>query len=737
MSGNETNDLRDYQSPAGVMNLAQFIIQVEAMNANLNIPILRKAYEYSVWAHRGQKRRSGSPFVEHTLSVAFILAEQHLDSDTVAAGLLHDVVEDTEVTVEQLEKEFSKEIATLVDGVTKLSAYEFKSRKELQAEYFRKMLISMANDIRVILIKVADRLHNMRTLRYLNEEKRRQIATETREIYAPLAHRFGMARIKWELEDLALKHLQPEIYDDLVQRIDGSRVDREAYLNEVSSALHKMLREEKVNVEIRGRVKHFDSVYRKITQRKVPFDQIYDLIAVRVITDTVKDCYHILGVIHNHWTPVADRFHDYIAVPKHNMYQSLHTTVIGPRGRMVEIQIRTQAMHRVAEYGIAAHWLYKEGKQELDESDRQLAWLREIINWQQEASNPEEFLEYLKIDLFQDEVYVFTPDGEIKHLRRGATALDFAFAVHTDVGLHCVGTKVNGRLVPFDTELVSGDELEVLTSPHAEPSRDWLKVCQTTRARSKIRKHLRQKGFDEAMRLGRDMFERALKKKRIKQPEGDAVLDVAMGLNFSETDQMFAALGRGDIDIERIMTRLYPPGEAEPQRESIVKEFVHRARGGTDIRVQGLDNMMFRFAKCCQPVPGERIVGFITRGRGLTIHRADCPNAAQALNEPERRVEVSWDVAGDQGFLVKLQVVVEDRKRILLEINEAIASADADVRAAELRSGEATAVGSFVVQIKNINHLNRVIERIKKRVRGVIRIERAHGSESEPDEEGT
>ncbi len=735
MAGNDTDDLTSYRFPGGAMNVAQFIIQVEAMNANLNIPLLRKAYEYTDWAHRGQKRRSGNPFIEHSLNVAFILAQQHLDSDTVAAGLLHDVVEDTAVTIEEIERQFSAEIAALVDGVTKLSAYEYKSRKELQAEYFRKMLLSMANDIRVIIIKLADRLHNMRTLSYLEPEKRRQIATETKEIYGPLAHRFGMARIKWELEDLSLKTLQPQVYEDLVRRIDGSRVEREAYLNEVSSALQKMMREEKLEVEVSGRVKHFDSVYRKIAHRKVPFDQIYDLIAVRVLTETVNDCYHVLGVIHNHWTPVADRFNDYIAVPKHNMYQSLHTTVVGPRGRMVEIQIRTHAMHRVAEFGIAAHWLYKEGKQELEESDRQLAWLREIINWQQEASNPEEFLEYLKIDLFQDEVYVFTPDGEIKHLRRGATALDFAFAVHTDVGLHCTGTKVNGRLVPFDTELVSGDEAEVLTSPHAEPSRDWLRVCQTTRARTKIKKHLRQKGFDEAARLGKEMLDRTLRKKHIKAPETELLTDVALALSYLDLEQMYAAIGRGDLDVERVLNRLFPPGEEEPPRESIVKGFVDRARGGRDIRVQGMNNLMFRFAKCCQPVPGERIIGFITRGRGLTIHRADCVNAVQTLTEPERKVDVSWDVAADQGFLVKLLIVVEDRKRILLDINEAIAGADADVRAAELHADEATAVGSVVVQIKNINHLNRVIERIKKRVRGVIRIERAHGGDSEPDGE--
>jgi GTP pyrophosphokinase len=419
------------------------------------------------------------------------------------------------------------------------------------------------------------------------------------------------------------------------------------------------------------------------------------------------------------------------------MYQSLHTTVVGPRGRMIEIQIRTRAMHRVAEHGIAAHWLYKEGKQQLDESDRQLAWLREVLAWQKETTSPAEFLEYLKIDLFQDEVFVFTPRGELKQLQRGSTALDFAFAVHTDVGLHCSGTKVNGRLVPLDTELRSGDEVEVMTSNHAEPSRDWLKICQTSSARAKIRRYLRQKGFDEAVRLGKDMFERALKKKRLKSPSDEELLDAAMSLDYSDTDQLYSALGRGDLVFDRLLARLYPPEDEEPPRPSLVQEFVDRARGGQGIRVQGMGSMMFRFAKCCQPVPGERIIGFITRGRGLSIHRADCPNAVNSLNDPERVVEVSWDVAGGEGFLVNLTIVVEDRKRILLDITEAIAGVGADVRGAEVRSGEATAVGNFMVQIRNISHLNRVIDRIKQRVKGVIKIERARGTDQDAIEEPT
>ncbi|MCK4856451.1 MAG: bifunctional (p)ppGpp synthetase/guanosine-3',5'-bis(diphosphate) 3'-pyrophosphohydrolase [candidate division Zixibacteria bacterium] len=729
----ETDDrLPKYKFPMGLMNLAQFIIHVEAINADVNIPLLRKAYEFSSWAHRGQKRKSGEPYVEHSLNVAFILAEQRLDSATVAAGLLHDVVEDAGITIEVIEKEFSAEIAQLVNGVSKLSAYRYNSREEIQADYFRKMLLSMADDIRIIIIKLADRLHNMRTLEYLDRKRQVQIATETREIFAPLAHRFGMAKIKWELEDLSLKYLNPNVYDELVKRIDESRSDRQAYINEVTSALSKMLREEGLQAEISGRAKHFDSIYRKMAKRKLPFDQIFDLVAVRIITGTIKDCYHTMGVIHNQWTPVNDRFHDYIAVPKQNMYQSLHTTVVGPRGRMVEIQIRTRAMHHVAEYGIAAHWLYKEDKKELDEADRQLAWLHEVLTWQKEMTSPAEFLEYLKIDLFQDEVFVFTPKGELKRLRHGATALDFAFSVHTDVGLHCSGTKVNGRLVPFETLLKSGDEVEVLTSPHAEPSWDWLATCKTSVACAKIRKYLKQKGFEESVRLGKEMLERTLKKKRLKQPSQEQIIDAAMALSFTGADQMFSMVGHGEIDADKLVAKIYPPDTPDHPKESLVKKFVDRARHGQGIKVAGIDNMMFRFARCCQPVPGEKIVGFITRGRGISIHRADCINAIKHAQEPERQVEVSWDVRAGQGFLVKLRVIIEERKNIMADIIEVIASADADIRGAEISSGEAAALGQFIIQIKNINHLNRVMDRIKRKVKGVIEIERSFGSDQEP-----
>jgi GTP diphosphokinase / guanosine-3',5'-bis(diphosphate) 3'-diphosphatase len=731
-----SNELTKFRFPTGEMNLAEFIINVEAMNANIAIPIVRKAFVFSNNAHKGQKRKSGEPYIEHSLNVAFILAEQHLDGDTVAAGLLHDVVEDCQVKIEDIAKEFSPEIAQLVDGVTKIGVYRFRSKEEDQADYFRKMLISMSRDIRVIMIKLADRLHNMRTLEYLEKDRQVEIATETRDIYAPLAHRFGMAKIKWELEDLSLKYVKPDVYHYLMERIDLTRTQREEYIKDIAEILSKALQTDGLVVEVTGRAKHFDSIYRKMLKRGKPFEEIYDLIAMRVVTRSIKDCYHALGVIHNLWTPVSDRFHDYIATPKQNMYQSLHTTVVGPDGRMVEIQIRTQAMHYVAEFGIAAHWLYKEGKHTLAESDRQLSWLREVLDWQKDMTNPAEFMEYLKTDLFHDEVFVFTPNGELKHLPQGATALDFAFAVHTDVGTHCSGTKINGRLVPFDTPLKSGDEVAVMTSPHCEPALDWLKTCKTTSARSKIKKYLKQKNFDEALALGKQMFENALKKKAVKAPSDDVILDAAMALSFTSLDQMYASLGSGNVSIATIMSKIYPPEAEAPEEKSILKKFVDRARGGKGIKVEGLSNMMFRFARCCQPVPGEKIIGFITRGRGITIHRQDCVNAIIAAQEPERRVEVSWDVGPGLGFLVRIMVVLEYRKNILYDITEVISNTDAEVRGAELKSGEAASVAHFVVEIKNISHLNRVIENIRKKIKGVIKIDRALGGDTDTSDEG-
>jgi len=610
------------------LNLAEFIIQVESFNANINIPLIRKAYEFTDTAHAGQFRESGDPFVEHCLNVAFILAEEHMDSDTIAAGLLHDIIEDANASPHEIRREFGDDIADMVEGLTKMSGLKFSSVAEQQVVYFRKMLLSMAKDIRIIVIKFADRLHNMRTLDPFPESKRKRIALETMEIYAPLAHRLGMAKIKWELEDLAFKHLYADDYARVGKMIAGSREERERYIEELSKPLNSALSSLGVKAEITGRAKHHYSVYRKIKVRKVPFEQIFDLIAMRIIVDTVTDCYHALGIIHTMWPPVPDRFHDYIAAPKSNMYRSLHTTVMGPRGRMVEIQIRTHAMHYAAEHGIAAHWLYKEGKKTRGEIDKHMTWIREIIDWQKDMTNPEEFLEFLKIDLFSRDIFVYTPAGDLKQLPAGSTPLDFAFAVHSDIGFHCVGAKINGKYANLSTELHNGDEIEIKTSPNQTPSHDWLKIVKTARAKSKIKRWLKIKGYEQAVSLGREMLERELKRKRINMPTESELSDLAAMMGQTNTEQMFAALGSGSVSVHTLLNKLKPAEEKE-EEPTLVRRFIDHARGASKgIRVRGVGNLMFRFASCCQPVPGEKIVGYVTRGRGLTIHRADCKNIA-------------------------------------------------------------------------------------------------------------
>jgi len=706
-----------------IMNLAEFVIAVESYNANIDIPLIRKAYEFSERVHAGQYRESGDPFIEHCLNVAFILAQQHMDSPTIAAGLLHDAIEDVGASVDDIKAEFGEEIAQLVDGLTKMSELKFKSLAEQQVEYFRKMLLSMAKDIRVIVIKLADRLHNMRTLEHLADEKRKRIALETREIYAPLAHRFGMSLIKLELEDLAFKYLNPKEYAEIEKKLSENSEERETYIGDLRGPLSAALEGAGIKADIAGRAKHFYSIFRKTITRGVPFEQIYDLLAMRVIVDTITDCYHALGIIHTMWAPVPDRFHDYIANPKSNMYRSLHTTVVGPRGKMVEIQIRTHAMHYTAEYGIAAHWLYKEGKRTHGELDRQMAWLREILEWQREMTNPEEFMEYLKVDLFQEDIFVYTPAGELKQLPRGATPLDFAFAVHSDVGFHCVGAKVNGKFVPLSTKLESGDEIEIKTSPHQTPSQDWLKLVRTTRAKTKIKHWLKQKGFEQAVSLGKEMFERELKKRKHPELADTELSDLAAMNGYTNSEQMFSAIGSGSASLQTIVNKIIPPPpeRAEP---SIVKRFIDQARGASKgIRVAGMGNLMYRFASCCQPVPGESIIGFVTRGRGLSIHRADCQNAAAIFEEPERRVDVEWDVEKGQSFLVRLYALVEDRKNLLKDITEAIAEADVNVRGAEITVGQSPAIGHFVVEIQNHAQLSRAIDKMKK-VHGILSVDR-------------
>ncbi|MEW5922564.1 MAG: bifunctional (p)ppGpp synthetase/guanosine-3',5'-bis(diphosphate) 3'-pyrophosphohydrolase [Candidatus Zixiibacteriota bacterium] len=706
------------------MNLAEFIIGIEAFNANVDIALLRRAYEFSDMAHQGQKRESGERYVEHCLNVAFILAELHLDSDTIAAAVMHDVVEDTKVTLEQIKTEFNEDIAALVDGVTKISSVEYKSREEQQVEYFRKMLLSMARDIRVILIKLSDRLNNMRTLQYLDRMKQVRIAQETRDVYAPLAHRFGISKIKQELEDLSLKFLEPKSYMDIARKIELSREEREAYIASFVRPIKDALSREGIKAEVYGRAKHIDSIYRKIRIRNVDFENIADLLAIRILVKTKAECYHVMGIVHELWTPVSIKFADYIASPKPNNYQSLHTAVIGPGKKIVEIQIRTQEMHRVAENGIAAHWLYKEGRQQLDKSDRQMMWLRDVLDWQKDMTNPSEFLEYLKIDLFADDIYVFTPMGEIKHLPAGATPLDFAFAIHTEVGLHCSGARINGRISPLTTKLKSGDEVAILTSPHRQPSRDWLNIATTSQARARIRRWLKQTGYDQSVALGRELLERELKKLRCNMPTDEELLNIAQSLSYTSETNMLNALGNGSLSAQQVVSRIMP--EVEVEKQPIVDKVLERFRHERGIKIEGMDNMMFRFAKCCQPIPGEQVIGYITRGRGVTIHRIDCPYAQELIEQPERTIPVSWDVSKDQTFVVTLKVHVEPRKNILVEITDSIADSDTNVRGADINIGDTTSIGSIVVEVNNLNQLEKVIKRIK-RVKGVLSVGRAFG----------
>jgi guanosine-3',5'-bis(diphosphate) 3'-pyrophosphohydrolase len=714
------------------MNLAEFIIKIESFNANVDIPLLRRAYEFSDKAHAGQLRESGDPYIEHCLNVAFILAELHLDSATIASALMHDVVEDTKVKQEDISKEFGEEIATLVDGVTKISMMEFKSREDQQVEYFRKMLLSMARDIRVILIKLADRLNNMRTLQFLDEDKQRRIAAETRDVYAPLAHRFGISKIKIQLEDLSLKFLDPEAYNDIVRKIELTREERDQYILSIVGPIRKALTDAGVKADVYGRAKHIDSIYRKIRLRDVPFEKIADLLAIRILLRTKSDCYRAMGIVHELWPSVRTKFADYIASPKPNNYQSLHTAIIGPGKKVVEIQIRTHEMHRIAENGIAAHWLYKEGRQQLDKTDRQMLWLRDVLDWQKDMTNPSEFMEYIKIDLFADDIYVYTPAGEIKHLPAGATPLDFAFSVHTEVGLHCSGAKVNGRIAPLSSKLQSGDEVEVLTSVHRHPSRDWLNVATTSQARAKIRRWLKQTGYQQAVTLGKELLDQELRKIRLKLPSDDDLLEIAQGLSYSSVDDLLYAVGSGSISAQRVVTRIVPE-EEEPDKEPVVEQVLEKYRAERGIKVEGINNMMFRFAGCCQPIPGEDIIGYITRGRGVTIHRVDCPMAHELIEHPERTVPVSWNVSMEQTFVVRLEVQVEPRKNILVDITDSIADSDTNVKGADINISDTCSVGTFVVEVKNLHQLERVLRKIEK-VRGVISVRRAHGANSRSDQ---
>ncbi len=703
----------------------RLLSRIESYMERLDIEMLTRAYEFSRIAHAGQKRRSGEDYIVHCVEVTEILADLHLDTVTLVSALIHDVVEDTTATLDDVRDAFGDEVATVVDGLTKISRVQFRTNTEQQVENYRKLLLSMAQDARVILVKLADRLNNMRTLQHLREEKRRRIALETREIYAPLAHRLGMAHIKWELEDLCFKFLEPESYKELARKIADKRTEREGLIDSLRQPLEEDLRGAGIDCEVTGRPKHLWSIYRKMQRREKTYDEIYDLMAIRVIVDTITDCYHALGVIHNRWTPLQERFHDYIATPKSNMYRSLHTTIFGPGGRLYEIQIRTREMHRTAELGIAAHWKYKEGRGG-DEVDETLTWFRQVLEWQQETKEPDEFLEFLRIDLFQDEIFVFTPQGDVKQLPKGATPIDFAFGVHTQVGLHCAGAKVNGRIAPLARELKNGDTVEIITDPKQRPSRDWLAFVKTARARNKIRQWIKQEEFDSSVRLGREFIEREVKKARKDRVSEDRFDTVAKALELPDASHLFAALGRGDVGPAAVFRELW--GEttpAQPPRPpSAFDRLVDRVRGKPKgVRIQGMDNLMVRYSQCCQPVPGDTVTGYITNGRGISVHRTDCPNLLQLADHPERRVDIEWETESGERFYVRIVMEGTDRRGLFADIASTISQTNTNIRSADIQADDAGMKGQFVVEVENLTHLNRVLGAIRK-VKGVISVER-------------
>ena len=698
----------------------------EALEAQLDL--IERAYHFSTLHHAGQVRKSGEPFMVHCTQVVLTLIGLQLDSVTIAAGLLHDVVEDVEdVSIEQLAAEFGEEVAVLVNGVTKITGLSFRSQEELQADYFRKMLVSMAKDVRVILIKLADRLHNMRTLSYLAEEKQQRISLETREIYAPLAHRFGMAKIKSELEDLSLKYISPEVYRDLASKLDQKRVERERLIDEIRQPIVKALKDAGIDATVNGRAKHFHSIYTKMQRRNRSFEEIYDLLALRVVTDSLPNCYHALGIIHTLYTPIFDRFKDYVSRPKMNMYQSLHTTVIASNSETAEIQIRTREMDRIAEVGIAAHWLYKEGHEEVHGDEERQDWLSQALDWQTDMTDPKEFMNYLRMDLYDDAIFVFTPRGDLKELPQGASVLDFAFAIHTDIGLHCSGAKVNGSIAPLASKLNNGDTVTIITSPHQTPSSYWLDIVKTTKASSKIRSWFKKATLEQSISLGEDLLERELKRLRIKRKISDDLEALAKEYGLPDSNRLYAAIGRGEYAATQIAQRLLPD-EAEPEKkppkESVLTRFVdrmRRSRGG--VKVKGIDNLLIRFAQCCQPVPGDPIIGFITRGRGVTVHHKDCTNI---VNDLERRLEVDWDVDKDQFFIVGLRVYGTDRPGLLNEISRTITDAGINITHAAMKTTDGLADGNFGIEVEHLSQFERLIVRIRK-IKGVERVERESG----------
>jgi len=724
--------------------LYKLMDKIENNCNNVNMELVAKAYNFAYNAHKEQKRESGEPYVVHPLEVACILAEMGLDTNTIVAGLLHDVIEDTEYTYEDIVNEFNIEVANLVEGVTKLGKIQYKTKEEQQADNVRKMLLAMAKDVRVILIKLADRLHNLRTLKYMPIEKQKEKAKETFDIYAPLAHRLGISKIKWELEDLAFRYTNPNDYYDLVNRISSKRVEREAYINKIVGELKDNLEKSNIFSDIDGRPKHFYSIYRKMVSKSKTVDQIFDLTAIRILVNNVKDCYAALGIVHTMYKPIPGRFKDYIAMPKPNMYQSLHSTVIGPEGKPFEIQIRTFEMHKTAEYGIAAHWKYKEQPGQVSDGnvDLKLTWLRDILEWQRETSDAEEFMEGFKIDLFSDEIFVFTPKGVVINLPNEATPIDFAYKIHTDVGNRCMGAKVNGKMVPLDYHLKTGEIVEILTSSAPKgPSIDWLSMVKSNQAKSKIKAWFKKAKREENIDKGKELLEKETKKQGLNFGEiakGDAIEHLLKKYNMNSIDDLYAAVGMGDVIASITVVKLkeaYLKGNnVEAANVKNVEEQINKAInknnaaekslkkiGNPGIIVKGISNILVRFAKCCNPVPGDEIVGYITRGRGVSVHRKDCKNIETLLLNAENKVvDVSWGTAAGREYITELQIQAEDRGGILAEVMELIANTKTylcAVNASTTKTGVATV--TVKLKINDIEHLKDLMKKIRK-LPGVI-----------------
>lgn len=688
--------------------------------------LLWEAYDFGITHHEGQKRKSGEPYFNHCVEVAKLLAEWKMDHITVIGGLLHDSVEDTGASLADIREKFGEDITNLVDGVTKLGGIKFTSREEKQAGNFMKMLLSVAKDLRVIIIKFADRLHNMQTIEHLPRLKQHRIAVETRDVFVPLSHRMGMAKVKFRLEDLVFKTLKPKEFKDLDSKIKSSRKEREKYIKLLSDPLQKELNKLGITADIYGRVKSHASIYGKMVKRDKKFKEIYDHLAIRIIVEKIEDCYLALGIIHNQCTPVQERFKDFIASPKSNAYQSIHTTVIGPNGKLMEIQIRTHEMEATAEIGVAAHWQYKEGSIKLKDVDSHVKWLRELVNiLQSESSDPKEFMNLLKIDLFSDEIFVFTPNGDLVQLPLKSTPIDFAFQVHTEVGLHCLGAKVNQNIVPLNTKLRNGDAIEIITSKTQKPNYGWLNFVVTTKARTHIKKELVKQQFEESIALGQEILIKTLRRMKMKAMYNE-IEGSFKKFGFNKVEQLLEAIGKGDLTIRDILHKINPEKEEAlekdtPEAETRFFDFARSKSKG--IKLQGISNLMVSFGKCCNPIPGDEMIGFVTRGRGITVHRTDCRSLPLLSKESDRLVPVEWDVDKKDLSNVRLKVVGEDRKGMLNDLTDCINKSDINIVSVDSKVKDAIASTYFILQVNNLRQLERVIKKMGK-VTGVDFIER-------------